>query len=434
MIDKGVGALHEIPDQLGMIRHITKWAERIDSPGDAPAAVREAMRQLHTGRVRPVEIEMAPDIMGLRAEVELLPPLTSWETPELDVDKLDQAARLLGEAQYPAIFVGGGGLEIGPALQQLAETLQAPVIKTSKARGALSDRHGLALTYIGGHKIWKNVDVVLAVGTRFDRVLGDWGTDDELTVIRMDIDPEEITRVKTPELDIIADAREGVTQLANRVEQYNRKRASRSEEMRALKERVADELFEMQPQQAICEVIREELPDDGIFVGDITQVGAYSEWGLPIYQPHTYVGAGFQGTLGYGFATALGAQAANPDKKVISANGDGGFLYCIGDLATAHQHSIPLVAIVFNDGAYGNVRWIQASRYGARHIASDLVNPDFVKLAESFNIAGRRAETPEQLREAIREGFGSNAPMLIDYPTAAMPAVRSHVRGLVRGG
>jgi acetolactate synthase-1/2/3 large subunit len=181
-------------------------------------------------------------------------------------------------------------------------------------------------------------------------------------------------------------------------------------------------------------VIRQELPDDGIFVGDITQVGAYAEWGLPIYQPRTYIGAGFQGTLGYGFATALGAQAANPGKRVISANGDGGFLYCIGDLATAHQHNIPLISIVFDDGAYGNVRWIQATRYGARHIGSDLVNPDFVKLAESFNIAGRRAETPEQLREAIREGFDLNAPMVIDYPTDAMPAVRGRVRGRVRGG
>ncbi|HET8626968.1 MAG TPA: thiamine pyrophosphate-dependent enzyme [Thermomicrobiales bacterium] len=430
-IDAGFGALHEIPDQLGMIRHITKWAARVDTPAEAPAMVREAFHQLRTGRVRPVELEMAPDVMGERAEVTLLAPVAGWPAPELDPDALDRAARLLGAAERPAIVVGGGGMDAGEALRELAEVLQAPVIMTLNGRGALSDKHPLALNPLAGHEIWKDIDAVLAVGTRFDRAL-DWGTAG-LQIVRLDIDPEEALRHGAPDVALIGDARDGLTRLVERVGRYNHQRESRAEEVAAARERAADILFEVQPLQAIAEVIREELPEDGIFVGDVTQIGAYAEIGFPFYAPRTHIGAGYQGTLGYGFATALGAQAAFPDRKVIAACGDGGFMYTMPDLATAHQHKLNLVTLVVNDGAYGNVRSTQQLRYGGRYIASDLVNPDFVKLAESFNIAGRRVESPDALRDALRDALAHDAPALIEYKSAElMPRVRHVTRGQVR--
>lgn len=433
-IDKGIGALHEIPDQLGMIRHVTKWAARIDKPEDAPALVNEAFRQLSTGRIRPVEIEMAPDILGLKADVDLLDPVTANGQPEIDPDALDRAAKLLGQARNPVIVVGGGGRNGGQALRQLAETLQAPVIMTQNGRGALTDRHPLALTMLGGHRVWADADVVLAVGTRFERQMTDWGVDDDLKIVRLDIDEAQINLFGAPDVALVGDAAQGLAELANRVERHNGSRESRTEQLAAIREEIADLLFEKaQPQHSIAEVIRQELPDDGVFVGDITQVGAYADIAFPVYEANTFVGAGFQGTLGYGYATALGAQVGAGDRKVISVNGDGGFLYTQPEMATAVQHNIPLVAIVFNDGAFGNVKAIQRTRYGGREIASTLQNPDFVKLADAFGMAGRRAETPEQLREAIREGFDSNAPMLIDYPTPAMPMVRQLTRGRVRG-
>ena len=431
-IDGGIGALHEIRDQLGMIRHITKWAERIDAPGDSPAAVREAFKQLLTGRRGPVELEMAPDIMGLRAEVALLDPVAAWDAAPLDDDAIDQAARILGQAKYPAILVGGGGVGAGEALQNLAETLQAPVIMTPNGRGALSDRHPLALTLLGGHKVWDQIDAVIAVGTRFDRQQNDWGTAD-LPVIRLDIDPTQFGRLNPPTVAIAADAARGLAALANRVGRYNSSRQSRAPEVAAAREAAADQLFELQPLAAISEVIREELPEDGIFVADITQIGAFADLGFPIYEPRTFIGAGYQGTLGYGFGAALGAQAGRPDRKVISANGDGGFMYAMPDLATAKLHKLNVVTIVFNDGAFGNVKGIQRNRYGGRHIASDLLNPDFVKLADSFDIAGRRVTTPEGLREALHEGLALDEPMLIDYVTPSLPMVRHVTRGKKRG-
>jgi acetolactate synthase-1/2/3 large subunit len=226
-IDSGIGALHEIPDQLGLLGHLTKWAARIDAPADAPALVEEAFRQLHTGRVRPVALEMAPDIMGQRGDVALRPAVTQWNgMPELDPDAIDRAAKLLGAAKQPAILAGGGAKLAGDALRQLAETLQAPVIMTPNGRGALSDRHPLALTQLGGHKLWPTIDAVLAVGTRFDRPVLDWGVGD-LKVVRLDIDPEQIERLGAPDVGIVGGAAEGLAALAERVERYNCKRESR---------------------------------------------------------------------------------------------------------------------------------------------------------------------------------------------------------------
>lgn len=432
-IDAGIGALHEIRDQLGMIRHITKWAERIETPGDAPAAVQEAFRQMLTGRRGPVELEMAPDIMGERGEVALLAPVTHWEAAPLDEDAIDRAAQILGRAQYPAIVAGGGAQGAGEALRNLAEMLQAPVIMTPNGRGALSDRHPLALTLLGGHKVWDKIDAVIAVGTRFDRQQTDWGVDD-LPVIRLDIDADQLGRIAQPTVGIVADAARGLAAIADRVGRYNLARESRAAEVAAAREAATDQLFELQPLAAIGEVIREELPDDGIFVADITQIGAFADIGFPVYEPRTFFGAGYQGTLGYGFGAALGAKAGRPDRKVISANGDGGFMYAMPDLATAKQHGLNVVTVVFNDGAFGNVRGIQRNRYGGRHIASDLQNPDFVKLADSFDIAGRRVTTPEGLREALREGLDLDAPMLIDYVTPSLPMVRHVTRGRRRAG
>lgn len=430
--DKNIGALHEIPNQREMIAHIMKSATFIQRPEDVPSAVQEAFRQLRGGRVRPVEIEMTPDMMGRAAEMTLLGPAEPEASPAVDPDALDRAARILGQAEYPVIMAGGGAMDAGEPLLALAETLQAPIILTPSAKGAVSDREPYTLSLLGGHKIWSKADAVLAVGTRFDRALLDWGVEG-MKVVRIDIDPEEFGKVQQPDVAILAAANDAVAALVDAVGKHNRARESRVEEIAGVREAVSDELFEKgQVLAEIGTVLRQELPDDGVLVGDITQVSVYTDMGFPTYYPRTYVGAGFQGTLGYGYATSLGAQVGAPGRKVISVNGDGGFLYTQPEMATAKQHNIPVVAIVFNDGAFGNVKGIQRTRYGGREIASTLENPDFVKLADAFGMAGYRAETPEQLRTVLKEALDLNAPALIDYPTPPMPMIRMLSRGKVR--
>jgi acetolactate synthase-1/2/3 large subunit len=157
-------------------------------------------------------------------------------------------------------------------------------------------------------------------------------------------------------------------------------------------------------------------------VDEVTQVGFAARLAMPVYKPRTFLSPGYQDNLGWGYATALGAQHARPDVPVLSINGDGGFLFTGNELATAVRHRIPLVAIVFADGAFGNVRRIQQERFGNRLIACDLANPDFVKYAESFGAAGRRARSPADLGVALKAAFVAREPTLIEVPVGPMPS------------
>lgn len=420
-IGSGRGYLHEIPDQLGVLRKLTKWAERIEHPIQAPNHVREAFKQLKTGRPRPVELEMAMDVMGQTAEVSLLEAITNYEPLPPDPELLENAAQLLGKAKQPMIVIGGGAVVAGNVLLQLAEALQAPVVSFRNGRGVISDRHYLSQSFPAGHRLWAKADVVLAVGTRLKFQQMYWGLDEALQIIRIDIDPTEIKRIAEPTVGLVADAKVALEQLIPVVEKYNHCRKSRQEELLTLKAQLAKEFEQVGPQMAFLKVIREELPEDGYFVDEITQVGFVSWYGFPVYAPRHLISAGYQGTLGYGFATALGVKVAHPDKKVVSIAGDGGFLFNVQELATAVQHQIDLVTIVFNNHQYGNVQRQQKEWFEGRIIASDLHNPDFVKLAESFGAAGYRVHSAEQLKRVLGGAFNQKGPSVIEVEVGDMP-------------
>jgi len=270
--------------------------------------------------------------------------------------------------------------------------------------------------------LWPKSDAILAVGTRLFAPLERWGMDAGDRLIKIDIDPDEHGRLARPAVSIVADAKEALRALIPLVEKHNPIRASREEEMLALKAQTAQKTAYLEPQLSYIKVIREELPDDGIFVEEVTQIGYVSRVALPVYHPRTYISTGYQGTLGWGFATALGVKVANPDKAVIAVSGDGGFMFNVQELTTAVQQRIGLVMLLFNDGAYGNVRRMQKEQYGGRVIASDLHNPDFVKMADSFGAQGLRAHTPEEMRLAIRKGLATEGPTLIEIPVGEMPS------------
>jgi acetolactate synthase-1/2/3 large subunit len=435
LIGAGRGALHEIKDQLVAVRSVTKWAARADRPEDIPGITREAFRQLHTGHVRPVAIEIPPDVLQAPAEVTVIERV-AVEPQAGDPDLTEKAARLLGAAERPIIFVGGGVLRSGAwePLQRLAEMLEAPVVMSSNGRGALSDRHYLAQPMIAAQELLPASDVALIVGTRFLQPANSvWGPRDGQTLIQVDIDPEEIGRNCKPAVGILADAGWALGDLAARVPRHNRRRHSRQDELTAAKQRVQARLSSLQPQAAYALGIRDALPDDGILVNESTQVGYWATYGFPVYQPRTFITAGYQGTLGYGFATALGAQVGAADKKVVSINGDGGFMYNVQELSTMVRHRLNVAVVIFTDDAYGNVRRIQKESFGGRLIASDLQNPDFVKLAEAFGIDGIRAEGPEGLRSALHTALGHDRPAVIEVPVGEMPSAWPVLRPGYRG-
>jgi acetolactate synthase-1/2/3 large subunit len=420
LIGRGFGLLHEIPDQLSILRGLTKWAERINHPTETGKLVNEAFRQLADGRPRPVALEMPLDIMALEGEVALPAVEPPPPPPPPDAELIDKAAALLAGAKQPMIYIGSGCAEAGAEVLAVAEKLQAPVVTYTGGKGIVSDRHTLAQNLLAGHTLWPATDVVLAVGTRFNQPQTRWGLDADIKVIRIDIDPVEITRVARPALGIVADAKQALAALDKAL--AGKEHASRQQQLEEVKAKTAARLRDtLGPQCEYLEAIRAELPDDGIYVEDLTQVGYVGRLAFPVYRPRTYIHSGYQGTLGFSYATALGAKVACPDKPVVSISGDGGFMYNVQELSTAALHGIDVVAIVFADGAYGNVRRMQKNDYGNKLIATDLLNPNFPKMAESYGIAGVRAQSPEQLRGELAAALKRRGPSLIEVPVGEMP-------------
>jgi acetolactate synthase-1/2/3 large subunit len=416
-IDKGFGLLHEMHDQKGTMAAVTKWQCRIDSPEDAPAAVDEAFRQMNTVRQRPAFIEMAPDIMAAERALDIPAPIRDYAMIEPDPDLVEQAAAILGNAENPAIFVGGGIFGAEKELLDLAETLQAPVFMTAAGRGAVDDRHYLAQSMIAAGRQWPKIDAALAVGTKFLLPISTWGWDDEVKLMRIDVDPDQSVDRWKPDVHLVAHGKPSLAAIANRVARHNRSRVSREAEWRDLQRAADGDLADTLPGlYAYGGALRSELPEDGIVCFGVTQMGFYSWFGFPTYHPRTNLQAGVQGTLGFSFATALGAQVAHPDKKVVCVTGDGGFMFTSNELSTAIRHGINLVTVVFNNGGFGNVKKNQTVDYGGRLIGWDLANPNFVKFAEAFGAMGLRASSPEELRVALRQAFAADGPVIIEVP------------------
>jgi acetolactate synthase-1/2/3 large subunit len=419
-IDRGHGHLHEIHDQLGLLRHITKHAARIRAPHQAPALVAEAVRIACSGRQGPVALECAIDTWGVTGPVEF-PDVAAPTVPPVDAEAVTRAARILGQAERPLVVVGGGALDAGPEVQAIAEALVAPVSSFRRGRGVIATTHPLAVSFTEGHALWQHADAVLAIGTRLYQQQSVWGVDDSLPVVRLDIDPEEIDRFRRPACALPGDAATVLRALLAELPAHNHTR-QRDAELAAVRAAFAARLARQEPPMGFLRAIRAALPDDGIYVEEVTQVGFASRLAFTVPAPRTFLSPGYQDTLGWGYGTALGAQAAAPGRKVVLATGDGGFMFQAAELATAMRHRLPVVVVVFDDGAFGNVRRIQELQYGNRLIACDLTNPDFVRFAESFGMAAFRAATPEELESALRQAFALDAPALVHVPVGPMPS------------
>jgi len=417
------GILHEVDDQLDTIRPVTKWAHRVLDPAEIPGVVHLASHHLKTGRPRPVEIEIPPETLAEVADIELMEPEESHQV-EASNEQIEAAAKMIADAANPLIWVGGGAVSSGcsQALLKVAEHLQGPVIATAEGKGAISDRHYLSLgaLWLRNDPIGRSSghDVILAVGTRmaFPNLL------DGQQVVQIDIDAEELGRNYDKTLGIQGDARQTLEKLYTALAARTGARPSRRTEIEAQKAGRSEAILKVEPQASLNAAIRAAMPDDGILVAGMTQLGYYSRAHFPVYEPRTFLTSSYFGNLGFAYPTALGAKVAQPDKAVVAISGDGGFLFNSQELATAVQHGINAVVIVFNDNAYGNVLRDQVNRFEGRTIGAALHNPDFVKLAEAYGARGVRAGGPEELETSLREALAQDAPTLIEVPVGMMPS------------
>ncbi|MFJ3303904.1 thiamine pyrophosphate-dependent enzyme [Streptomyces sp. NPDC086549] len=425
-IGRGLGVPHEIPDQLAILRTLTGRADRIETPDQVTTVLGEAFHHLRTERPRPVAVEIPADVLASDAGC---PDVWMEPEPNRSPDRaaVEAGRKLLASAQAPIIFVGSGARGAAAEITELAECLKAPVTSELGGRGIVGDDHELAISYPAAHRLWPKADVVLAIGTRFMRPQVEWGLDDRVKVIRVDIDAAEIERVATPEVALVADAAEAVRVLRTGLADVADREPWLAEVKEAQRSVDAD-LDRLTPQVDFIRAMRSALPEDGFFVDELTQVGYTARVAFPVLKPSTYVPATYQGGLGFGFATALGVQVANPGRPVLSISGDGGFLYTASELATAVQHRIPVVAVVFNDNAFANISRSQLSLLGMT-VATDLHNPDFVAFAESFGARGVRVSEPAELAAEITAAFRrTDRPTVIEVPVGEMPSPWSLIR------
>ena len=414
-LGKGRGHLHEMPDQLATLRTFVKWAERIEYPDAALTLVSRAFQEMLSGRRGPVALEMPWDVFTQVAEVGPSRPFDLFPPPQPDPDHIKRAAALVAASKAPMIFVGSGAIHGREEILELAEMIDAPVVAFRSGRGIVSNAHELGLTMAAAYRLWPHTDLMIGIGTRLELpTMSRWPfRPDGLKSVRIDIDPAEMRRF-TPDVAVISDARTATYELLAAVRKAGYQKSSgRRAAIREASAAALQEIQKVQPQMAYLNILREVLPHNAIVTDELSQVGFASWYGFPVYEPRTFITSGYQGTLGSGFPTALGAKVAHPDRPVVAITGDGGFMFALQELATAVQFKIGVVTLVFNNNSYGNVRRDQRQRFDGRVVAADLVNPDFVKLAESFGVGAARVTSPDHFRPALEKALADGGPYLI---------------------
>ncbi len=417
----GRGHLHELADQKGTLGSVIKWADRVDDPTNTCRQMNEAFRQMLSGRPGPASVEMCWDTMAKPWDVEILSGNQLVDKPAIDEDAVGDAAYLVSKAKNIMIMCGNGAQHASEEVRELAKMLGASVTAFRSGRGVVSEDSEWGVSSAAAQLLWEDTDLLVGIGSRLEMQYMRWLSMAEYhdkppaggpKLIRIDVDPDEMQRLK-PDVGVVADAAEGTRALIEKVTQcgFN---AGDLDRIASAKATARKNILEIQPQMDYLDTIREVLPRDGFFVEELCQVGFASYFGFDIYEPRTFVTPGYQGTLGFGFPTAIGVKAAMPDKAVVSITGDGGFMFGMPELASAVQQNIGLVTVVFNNSAFGNVRRDQQERFNSHLIGADLDNPDFVKLAESFGAAGYRVNSPADLKPVLAKAIDDDKPAIID--------------------
>ncbi|MDH3293881.1 MAG: thiamine pyrophosphate-binding protein [Acidimicrobiia bacterium] len=430
---RNIGVLHELPDSSAVIAQLTKHQTYLDDGGQATRKLQRVLDTLLSGQPRPVAVEVPVDCWPQAVDGHLTPPVAVM--PEADAESVERAARILARSERPLIVVGGGAHEASVEVRQLAERLQAPVFTRRQGHGVIDSRHPLWCPLTVGRELWRDVDVVVGIGTRMEFPLNHWGIDEDLTIIQINVDETELDRHNLGTIGLHGDAGPTVIALIEALGSSVGARPDRTVEVAERRAEFQRQAAFLEPQRAYLEVIRRVLPDSGVIVEDVTQLGFAAHLLFEFRHPRSFLTTGPAGTLGAGVAHAIGAQAAVPDRPVLGLVGDGGFLFTAAELATAVQYEIPVTIVLHDNGGYGNVRTIQRERFGAdRTIASTLRNPDFVALVKSFGAWAEEVDTPDGLQSSLARAIVHPGPSVVVLKTGDVPSPWPlMIMGRVRG-
>ena len=432
---KDLGSIHEVLNQGEVMRPVTKWQRQALTPREIPDAVCEAFRQMRTGRPRPVLLEIPPEAGVERDEVQLREPARFSRIVPSQED-LWEAARVIAHSQLPVIFAGGGVArsDAEEALVRLAEVTNIPVITSSGGKGTIPDQHplsyGSCVSPAGERHemnqlfdVMQSADVVIGIGARFS--MGN-PAGNAATLVNINIDDAELTRVQSNTLPLHGDARATIeAMLPILIAAGAGDRLSPVEAVAAARGLIAYyDIGDKEPQYPIMEAIQRSIPEDSFISWDVSQFGYYARTHYQVNCPKTYIDSGYSFNLGCAFPTALGAKVAEPNRPVLCVSGDGGFMFNATELSTAVRYGINVTTVVFRDDAYGNVARDMEDFFGGTY-ETDLLNPDLVTFAESFGAVGIRTDDPLELETLLPLALDRKAPVIIDVPVANMALPRA---------
>lgn len=423
-IGKGLGLLHEIPDQSGLLEGLYRSSTLVRDPGEVAGALHGAFVQLNNGR-GPVAIELPPDVLSGTTDGAAIGAEPGGEPSPGPEAQLAAAAERLAAAERPVIFAGGGARasHTWNVLPALAEALGAPMVSSTNGKGSFDNRHDLAMMPLAHHELLWRADVVLFVGSRtVSPRAGSLKIHPDAIQISLNIDETAFGPPRDFDLTVLGDARTGVAALTEMIiGQTGGAKPCWVDDLDEVRERAAARLDGLEPQLSYARALRDAMPDDTCVVNELTQVGYVARYAFPIHHPRSYIDPGYQGTLGYGYPTAIGAAVGNPDRPIVSITGDGGFGYGMSEMATVMNHELPLVCVLFRDNAYGNVQRMHKQQFDGDFHGTTLKNPDMVALAAAYDMAGSRAESPDELRSMLSAAIDAREPALIDVPLDETP-------------
>ncbi len=428
-----IGVLHELPDSAAVIGQLTKHHVYLDDPGEAVKRLQTALNEVVSGPPRPVAVEVPVNRWNKEVAGALTAP--SQALPLVDPDAVERAAAALAGAERPLIVVGGGAQEASHEVRTLAETLRAPVFTRRQGHGVVDARHPLWCPLTVGREFWRTADVVVGIGTRMEFPINHWGVDEQLRIIQINVDESELDRHDLGTIGLHGDAGPTVQAVLDLLSGALLRGEDQTAAVAGRRAEFDRATGHLDPQRELLGSVRRALPDDGIVVEDVTQLGFAAHLLFEFRHPRTFLTSGPAGTLGAGVAQSIGAQVAAGERPVVALVGDGGFLFSATELATAVQHDIGITIVLHDNKAYGNVRTIQRERFGPeRTIASDLRNPDFVAFVRSFGAWADQANGPAELETKLREALAHTGPAVVVIETGDVASPWPQlIMGRVRG-
>ncbi len=416
---------HQYVDIVRLLAPVTKWNARVEDADAIPEILRKAFKIAEAEKPGSTHVELPVDVAEATTKAR---PIRRERTrrPSPDRPSLERAAKLLAKARRPMILAGNGVIRGGAseALTRLAEGLRIPVACTFMGKGAIPWTSPMSLLTIGlqaydyEHVGFNKADLVLCIG--YDIVEYDpahWNPKADQTIVHIDVTPAEVSAYYVPEVEIVADIRESVDLLRERC--APRREAKWTEDLRtSVLERLEPWRegrtgFAKPPN--LLRVLREAMGPDDLLISD---VGAHKIWVGRFFQavkPNTVLISNGLATMGIALPGGIAAKLTQPDRRVVTLSGDGGFLMMVHELETMKREKAATVNLVWRDGGLGSIRWKQKNKFG-RTLGVDFGNPDLRELAKAFGIRGYRADKAGELTSILEEALGRDEPCLVDIP------------------